>query len=82
MGMHKVILHNYSMGSPLKKNIIGWDFVLKKEKPESMQFQMKKSSPPKQQVLKNKPKKSNELHKGRKKQKPRITWPHLKLLGC
>ncbi|CAL0331577.1 unnamed protein product [Lupinus luteus] len=51
------------------------------EKPETVQQQMEKPSLPQQQV-KNKPKKSNGLHKGGKKQNPRITWPHLKLLGC
>ncbi|KAK7252474.1 hypothetical protein RIF29_36439 [Crotalaria pallida] len=56
------------------------------EKSEIIQHQMKKSSPPTQQVVKkekNKPKKSNDQkHKGGKKPKPPIAWPHLKLLGC
>ncbi|OIW10656.1 hypothetical protein TanjilG_16028 [Lupinus angustifolius] len=53
------------------------------EKSETVQHQMKKSSPPKKQAVKNKPKKSNEQkHKGGKKSKPPIAWPHLKLLGC
>ncbi|CAL0311823.1 unnamed protein product [Lupinus luteus] len=53
------------------------------EKSETVQHEMKKCSPPKKEVVKNKPKKSNEQkHKGGKKSKPPITWPHLKLLGC
>ncbi|KAE9613309.1 hypothetical protein Lalb_Chr05g0216121 [Lupinus albus] len=53
------------------------------EKSETVQLQVKKCSPPKQKVVKNKPKTSNEQkHKGGKKSKPPITWPHLKLLGC
>lgn len=51
---------------------------------ESKQHQIKKTSTvPKQQVVKNRPKKINEQkYKGGKKPKPPISWPHLKLLGC
>ncbi|KAK7307296.1 hypothetical protein VNO77_40227 [Canavalia gladiata] len=52
------------------------------EKSENEQHQMKKSLPPKQQVVKNRSKKNENKCRVEKKKLPPVSWPHLKLLGC
>ncbi|TKY70006.1 hypothetical protein E2542_SST06290 [Spatholobus suberectus] len=52
------------------------------EKPESEQQQIINSCPPKQQLVKNRPKKDEKKCKVEKKRTSPVSWPHLKLLGC